>query len=1157
MTRAVAILLLSLFANAAGACPPDGCSLPGGVGPATDCFVEYDGPVPSGARRVRCTDGDPSCDSDGVPNGACRFLLTACANVTDPDLPRCTPSPVTTFRIRNPDADPQLVALETALQARLGNGASCTEPVPLYVALENRRRYRRVTRRLRSVATTASGRRDVDGIRFVCEPSHDLPRPGAGFARARVVTQPAELIDGPMARGRLGDVLLVNDRLQAIIQQPGRAMFGIGTYGGTIIDADVQRPTGEERDNFEELVPAINIENTAHFTDVEIVHDGADGAPAVVRATGPDDLLDFINASSVVAGAGFTFPAIADDRDLPVEVQTDYTLAPGENAIRMDTTVTNTGDAPLSIFLGETINGSGEVELFQPAYGFGQPLVTTGCPPSTWQACAAGQCDPCNLVAYTGEGAATGVSYGHVHGENGSTSFSVSGVTIQLYGNQVLLVLIGAATPNYHLAAAGSPGDAVTVTSWFVVGDGSVTDVTDARNRLQGVTTGTLAGTVTSGGAPVPLADVAVIGTTIPGGTSTNVVTHARTDAAGRYTATLAPGSYTVRANKDGHPTATPAGAAVTITAAADVTQDFTLPATGALHVTVTDGAGAPQPARVWIVGFDPSPDPGSAQDVFGVIDNLTGVFGEIREDGLPFGLAAVAVADRRGDTGVLDLEPGSYQVVVSRGSRWSAYREDVTVTAGATTSVAARIVRVVDTPGFVTTEFHIHALASPDSEVSIADRIATQLAEGIDFFTPSEHDIRVDFAPYVAALGVTDLVATAPSAEITTFDYGHFNSWPVTVDPTQLNGGSVDWGRAGIAPGRDFPAYGSFSLAPGEIFAAAKADPRPNLVQINHIDSFFNTGGLDIDTAENGTGPPQSHTPGSTRRLDPAVPNYFDANFDSLEVWNGSQALFLGQNLGDWFNLLNQGILRTAVANSDSHERRTNGGSVRSYVASAVTDPAALWTEADTLAANVTAGRAVGTNAPFMTITARAPATDAIASLGLDHPTIVATPDGHAEVTVTVRSPLWAEFDRIELYVNAPTGRWDHDANPATRDRYRVTPQIVQHAGTDFVRTTVVDDPSIPGAGHYEATAVFPLESITEDTWVIAMTGGTAGTSRPLFPVQPFGIPASGNDTLAALTDGNLGEGGELALAFTNALYIDVPPAGWTAPGIRLTTPP
>src|SRR6185369_2813194 len=137
----------------------------------------------------------------------------------------------------------------------------------------------------------------------------------------------------------------------------------------------------------------------------------------------------------------------------------------------------------------------------------------------------------------------------------------------------------------------------------------------------------------------------------------------------------------------------------------------------------------------------------------------------------------------------------GSYRLYVSRGPRYSLFSADITITPGVTAGIEAKITQVIDTPGFIAGDFHVHAIDSPDSEVTRTERVASQLAEGIDFFTPSEHDIRVDFAPTVAAMGVTDLIATAPSAEITTFDYGHFNSWPVTVDPTQVNGGSVDWG--------------------------------------------------------------------------------------------------------------------------------------------------------------------------------------------------------------------------------------------------------------------------------------------------------------------------------------------------------------------------
>jgi hypothetical protein len=1158
MRIAVVAVVLASAVAARAACP-ESCAIPGGGGKATDCLVEFDG-VPS--ATVRCTDGDPSCDTDGSVNGACRFAITTCLDVADARLPRCRAGEVASLRVRNGRAgtrgfDPALAALEARVAATLPAGnAACLSPSPVYVALRGKKRFRPTTLRLRTSARATDGRRDGDTLALTCVPSPLEPSASATYARAHPVTNEAELIGGPLARGRMGDVRLANDRLQVIIQKPGRSMFGIGTYGGNIIDADRQRPRGEERDNFEEMIPQINVENTANYTDVMVLADGSDGGPAIVRATGPDDLFDFVNASSVVEQAGFVFPTSADDRDLPVEVQTDYLLEPGADWVRIETTITNLDAAPLDIFLGDYLNGSGQVELFQPGYGFGEPLVTTPCPPSTFVDCTSGMCDRCNFVAYAGEDEAAGVSYGYVHTANGSSTFSVSGVTASLFGNEVLFVLIGIGTPNFHLDGAGAQGDALTVTRYFVVGDGSVAAIATARDTIQGVTTGTIGGTVTSEGAPLADADVAVIAPTPPARPSINVLDHFRTDADGRYRGTLAPGTYTVRANREGRPFGDPDPATVTIAAGGETVQDFTLPAAGFLEVAVTDADGAPLTAKVQLVGFDPSPNPASEQDIAGAVFNRTGIFGDLDQDGLPFGLTGVWFADKSGAIGRVGVEPGTYRVYVSRGSRHSLFSQDVTIAAGATTAVAATLARVVETPGFIAGDFHIHAIDSPDSEVTRTERVATQLAEGVDFFTPSEHDIRVDFAPTIAAMGVGDLIATSTSAEITTFDYGHFNSWPVTVDPTQVNGGSVDWGRAGIAPGMDFPSLGSFGLAPGEIYDAAHADPRPNLIQINHIDSFFNTTGLDVDTAENDTGPPKSHATAASRRLDPSVPNFFDDGFDALEVWNGSQRIFLGENIGDWFNMLNYGILRTGVADSDTHERRTNGGAVRTWVASTVSAPKDLPTQADALAASIVAGHAIGTNSLFFTPRLAAASTGETAGLGPGDATLLHTSDGSVTLTVDVRAPLWAEFDRIELYLNNAPQRWDHDGKPSTRLRYRAIPDVTLAAGTDFTISEIDDRPSIPGAGHREASVTVPLPGLVEDTWVVVLVRGTPGVSRPLFPILPSGLSPASNTTLTDLVDGNLGEGGETVLAFSNPLYVDVDGNGFVAPGVRLTPP-
>ena len=1168
-------------------CPGGACAAPGGGSLVTDCMVEYDGVTlndpPTRPRGVLCTDGDPTCDADATPNGACNFKITACLNNPDTRFPACTAPDVSSITVQNrpptsPAYNAQLSALQSALQGLVPSSTNvCTGEQSVTVALRVRNAaYRPNTVKIRSVALSALGTKDTDRVKLKCLPSSTLAGPTATFTRVELVTRASQLIEGPLAFGRLGDLRIYNDKIQVIIQQLGRKAAGIDLYGGNIIDADRVRANGSERDNFGAWAPGVNIENTANYTSLVVLNDGSNGQPAVIRATGPDDLLDFVNGSSVVAGFGFAFPTDADDHDLPIEIQTDYILEPGKEYVKVETTVTNLD--PINafndngtlghhkLFFTDYLNGSGQIDLWQPTYGFGEPLVTSHGGVANFMPCTSlGSCDPQDMVAYVGVDGAAGLSYGYITDVNGTTSFSTSGVTVPLLGQEAVFTLIGAGSPQFGLEVAGNIGDHFTVTRYFAVADGGVEAIATIRNDILGVATGTLTGSVTSGGAPVANADIAVTGTAVAGvplGSTPvkNVVSHTRTATDGRYSLPLPAGSYTVQANKNGRFAATPASAPTAIAVGFSTTQDFTVPAAGAIHVTVTDENNVPIPAKVQLVGSDPSPDPRNTQSILGLINNNMGVFNELFEDAPQFGIADAIVADKNGDAGVLEIEPGSYQVVVSRGPRYSAFTQNVTITGGATTTVNAQIAKVVQTPGFVLSDFHVHGILSPDSEVTQQERIATQLAEGNDFFTPSEHEIRADYTPFIQAMGVQNLIATAPSAEITTFDYGHFNSWPVTVDANAVNGGTVDWGRAGVTPGQDFPSYGNYNLLPQEIYAAAHADPKPNLIQINHMRSHFNTDGLDIDTAVT---PPLSHTLGASRRLNPAVPNYFDDGFDALEVWigtdgrNGDQLHFVGENLGDWFNMLNQGIVATGVADSDTHERKTTQINAHTLVASTVTDPALLWTEDENLAQSVVMGHALGTNAPFMTVTVTTPLGTAGLTTGAN--TMIATNDGTATVDVSVKSPMWAPFDKVEFYVNNAPQAYDHDAKPATRNRYRVIPNHV----VNVTPTLVNDYPSIPGAQHYEATAQLNLVGLAQDAWVVVLARGTDNVSQPLFPVIPNSLvgkacannpckscttdtqcPASTctvtNQTLGELTDGNMNQCGVLSLAYSNPLFID-----------------
>jgi hypothetical protein len=979
-----------------------------------------------------------------------------------------------------------------------------------------------------------------------------------GTALAKKISDTADCVGGPMSRCRVNDYLLRNDRIRVVIQDLQRNLFGIGQFGGDIIDADLVRSSGPDRDSFEEWSLSLNIESTSHYTSIAILNDGSNGGPAVIRATGVDDLLDFVNPSSVVASFGFSLPPSADDNNIPVTVTTDYILDPGSNRVRVETTVENTSASPLSIFFGDYINGSGQIEMFQPGYGFGEPLVATRCPITPTNLC--------NFTAYMGVDDADGLSYGYIQQTLGSSTFTTSGVHVPQLGIEIALALIGIQGPPFLMQPTGGPGDSITFTRYFVVGDGNVSAVSDARNEIQCLPTGTLQGTVTAGSNPAVRADIAVLGNPADGpglgALSSNVLTHARTDNQGKYSLTLPPGSYNVIANLEGSPYegggSSPIQHPITIAAFGTQTVDVTLPATGALQVTVDDQDNMAVPAKASVVGFDPSPDLFVTQSVAGLISNRTSVFGDRTKDGKPFGVAKTIFIGPNGDSGAVPIEPGSYQVVTSRGPEYSIDTSNITVTAGATQPVTAKVERVIDSTGFVASDFHVHSLDSPDSRIAHVDRVISMLDEGMDFFTPTDHDYRFDYQPTIDALGAASLIGTATGEEITSFDYGHFNAWPLTIDLSQVNHGAVDFGGAAPA-GRDYPSEGFFNETPDRIIDLAHADApgAGNTVQVNHIHSHFGLeggSGLAIDTALT---PPASTVPAAARRLNPSIMNFFSDKFDALEIWIGDDrpqvsTNFLGQNIGDWFNMINQGIVRTGVADSDTHTLRGGvAGFPHTMVASPSDDPA------DTLSANVNAGRAFGTNGPMVRVTAFAASTNQTAGLDLTHPTMIDTTNGDVDITVDIQSPTWIEFNRVEYYVNTTTTRVTRmnqqtGAGLINVNRYTITPDFVQtKENMDFVVNTVPVFGT--SSSRLEATTTLHLTNLIKDTWVVVLVKGTDGQSKPLFPVLPNSLKQSTNLTLAQLTDGNLGEDGITALAFTNPVFINVDGGTWMAPGVQV----
>jgi len=171
---------------------------------------------------------------------------------------------------------------------------------------------------------------------------------------------------------------------------------------------------------------------------------------------------------------------------------------------------------------------------------------------------------------------------------------------------------------------------------------------------------------------------------------------------------------------------------------------------------------------------------------------------------------------------------------------------------------------------------------------------------------------------------------------------------------PGSVSGGAIDWGRSGEPAGAGYPSNGSYDLSVDEMASAAK-DPPNNaiVVQANHFNSgtlgYFRTSGLDTTVA-----PPQSSTPPGNIRQNPALTNLYSDELTALELWIESNrdqnALAIGENLGDYFNMLNfydsthQSQRKGIVCNSDTHSTTiVQAGGPRNMLASATDDPASV----------------------------------------------------------------------------------------------------------------------------------------------------------------------------------------------------------------------
>jgi hypothetical protein len=168
--------------------PAVGSVVGGGGSASSDCLAVFDAAVntpKSKPRHVKCTDGDPACDSDGTVNGACVIPVALCANSTA--LSKCTLNGVESITVDhaldNGDKkfDPQFQALQgqidNGIQPPTDEADACTTATNFRVTIKgpvgkNHCRSNTKTVKVTTLSKLIDGKiyKDKDTIKLTCIP---------------------------------------------------------------------------------------------------------------------------------------------------------------------------------------------------------------------------------------------------------------------------------------------------------------------------------------------------------------------------------------------------------------------------------------------------------------------------------------------------------------------------------------------------------------------------------------------------------------------------------------------------------------------------------------------------------------------------------------------------------------------------------------------------------------------------------------------------------------------------------------------------------------------------------------------------------------------------------------------------------------------------
>lgn len=401
----------------------------------------------------------------------------------------------------------------------------------------------------------------------------------------------------------------------------------------------------------------------------------------------------------------------------------------------------------------------------------------------------------------------------------------------------------------------------------------------------------------------------------------------------------------------------------------------------GKVQVRITDANDKPIPCKVEFKAKSgtPQPDFGPATGAYGVKNLRYAPLGAFEQN----------------------LAPGQYDIVVSHGPEFDALFLPLSIAPNMTSLLTGKLIRTVNTTGWISSDFHSHSSPSGDNTSSQTGRVLNHVCEHLEFVPCTEHN-RIDtYQPIINELGVGSFVSTVSGIELTglPLPLNHQNAFPMIMRPHTQDGG-------GPLPDPD-PAT--------QIERLALWDGRSEkLMQVNHPD----LGWMFYD--EDGNGEPDAGFERMRAHINVLEVHPID-NILKLTPQTQRNGMEYNNTLFNWLQLLNQGLRIPGVVNTDAHDNFHGTGWLRNYLQSSTDDPAAIQPLDVVRAANQ--GRLVMSNGPFLEVSLGEAGQDFAVTTGQE----LMAKSGKLSLKVRVQTPNWFDIDRVFVLIN---GRPDESLN-------------------------------------------------------------------------------------------------------------------------------